>query len=37
MLGMDFAAMNRQSPALSPDSTVDEFGREESQVDFIHK
>lgn len=37
MLGTGFAAMNRQSPALSPDVTVDEFGREESKVDFTPK
>lgn len=35
MLGTGYAATNRQSPALSLDTTVDEFGREESKVDSI--
>lgn len=37
MLGMGYASMNRQTPALSLDVTVNEFGREESKVDFIPK
>lgn len=37
MLGTGFAATNRQSPTLSPDATVDEFGREESKVNFTPK